>query len=96
MEDFLTVLDLNAQNYVHRIELTPPSPQRLRILQTQITATNDLFALTLQEDKYRVFMINLDASDLSKLDELKSDPERYSMYYEGKRKPVLEYDVSDV
>lgn len=68
MEDFLTVLNLNAPNYVHRVELTEPDQPRMRIKQTQISATNDLFAMTLQDTTYRVFMIDLEADDLNKLE----------------------------
>ena len=48
----------------------------------------------MQEQTYRVFMIDLEAADLNKLNELKYNPR--SLYYEGKRMPVLEYDSSMV
>ena len=39
-------------------------------------------------------MIDLDASDIKNINTLKKNP--YSLYYEGKRRPVLEYEEKDV
>ena len=59
-----------------------------------ITDTNDLFSLVLIERKYKLFRIDLDAYDLTKLEDIKNDPN--SLFFEGTRIPVLEYDRDDV
>jgi hypothetical protein len=60
----------------------------------QITDTNDLLALTHSEDEYRLFLINLDAYDLTHFEETQNDPE--SLFYCGQRKPIFKYKESDV
>ena len=90
----MTVFNMNAPSYVHRVQLSPSDGPRMRIKQIQITSQNDIFAFTHQESSYKIFMIDLDASDIQKIKELKKNP--YSLYYEGKRMPVLEYEEKDV
>ena len=58
MEDYLVVFNINNPDYVHRIELGPPE-RRIRIEQTQITDTDDLFAMIHIDDRYKLFKIDL-------------------------------------
>lgn len=44
MEDYLVLFNMNAPDYVHRVQLGPPG-ERVIIEQTQITETYDLFAI---------------------------------------------------
>jgi hypothetical protein len=46
------------------------------------------------KDKYQLFRFDLNANDLTKLQETRSNP--YSVFYEHERKPIFEYSDSDV
>ena len=93
MDDYLTLFNMDAPHYVHRVQLAEKG-EVISIKQTQITSTDDLFALVYNGHSYKLFKIDLNAYDLTKLEETKRNAD--SLFYEGTRKPVLEYTNEDV
>lgn len=45
-------------------------------------------------DKYQLFRFDLQANDLTKLEETRSNP--FSVFYERERLPIFEYSEHDV
>lgn len=80
MEDYLVVVNVNARDYIHRVQLGPPG-QRIRIESTCLTNTNDLLALVHIDDQYKLFLIDLDAYDLTNFEETQKNPQ--SLFYSG-------------
>lgn len=95
LEDYLVTFNMNSPDYIHRIQLLPHiEGDRGSIKQTQITETNDLLAIINIGTVYKLFLIDLNAYDLTSFEELKVNPD--SLFYEGQRTPILEYSDNEV
>lgn len=74
--------------------------EKINICQTFISDTNDLFVMIQSKKMYKLYMIDLDASNLKELgssasmEKVRADPS--SLYFAGGRKPILEYADKDV
>lgn len=98
LNDYLIICNGYDQEFLHRVEMAPAC-DKINICQTIISDTNDLFAMIYSKRTYKLFMIDLDASNVNEQEEmvmekLKRDPA--SLYYEGAREPILEYHDEQV
>lgn len=82
------VINFFDRKLIHRIIL----PKEVnKVCDTYITDTNDLFVLTQVDTKYRLYTLDLDASN-------KFEKEDYNLFteYDYKMTNIFEYSASDV
>ena len=54
---------------IQKVEVSEDKEECVKIVQTYITDTYDLFVVTNSNQKYRVYMIDLDKSNFNEVDE---------------------------
>ena len=54
---------------IQKVEVSEDKEECVKIVQTYITDTYDLFVVTNSKQKYRVYMIDLDKSNFNEVDE---------------------------
>ena len=62
--NYILVIDAFNKKFIQRIQLADET-QNITICDTCITDTYDLFVLTLTGSEYKLYMIDLDAANLS-------------------------------
>lgn len=91
MDDHLVIINAFEQEVVHRVQVFDEK-QDIDIAQTYISDTNDLFCLVYEDQKYYLFMIDLDAANVKEADD--EDIDLHKLYVIGE--PILVYDEDQV
>ena len=62
-ENYLIIINIFSQELIMRIEIS--LKKHVRVRQTYITDTNDLFYVIIDDNEYLVYMIDLDQANIN-------------------------------
>ena len=78
------------RKYLRQIQIAPPA-EEIRICESCVTETHDLFMVVQKRDKYIVYMVDLDGSNIKEI-----HGKSYTLRNRYKLQTVFEYTQEDV